>query len=379
MNLTNLISEETKVWMNDVLFLVPNWKWLGLVTAIVLGFIIHFIALRFFGFIKDSPHIRNRLSGFFRHYADLNSHKPSAWLVSAAFFLVCTNALGLPEDIDRFLEVITKMIMALSLIRIVYLAVEAFGRVLGDRVKSTENTLDDQLAPFVTKTLKALVLILGGLIVIQNFGINVVSLLAGLGLGGLALALAAQDTAANIFGSITIIADRPFQVGDHIKFNSGVEGIVEDVGFRSTRIRTPYKSLVTIPNSIVAKENVENLSARAGRRIRHTVGFTYDTPVEKIQTFIKHVNQFIIAHPKTAKDTIFTSFTTLGDFSLGVLISFFTNVNDPDIEFEVQQDLLFKMLTLAKELEIEYAFPTQTQYMYQPKEDGTAPQKEIRI
>lgn len=367
LNFGSLISEEMQSWMNNVLFLVPNWKWLGLVTAIFLGLVLHYVAKKSLQFVKNSPHIKNRLNGFFKYYASLDTHKPTAWLVTAVFWLVCINALGFPPDVDRFLEVITKLLISVSLIRWVYLGVEAFGLVLTEKVKATENTLDDQLAPFITKSLKAIVIILGALIVIQNFGINVVSLLAGLGLGGLALALAAQDTAANIFGSITIIADRPFQVGDHIKVGANIEGIVEDVGFRSTRIRTAYKSLVTIPNSVIAKENVENLTARSGRRIRHTVGFTYDTPLDRIQTFIKKVRAFIIEHPKTAKDGIVTNFTTMGDFSLGVLISFFTAANDPDVEMEIQEELLFKMMSLAQELDIEYAFPTQTQYTYTPR------------
>lgn len=361
MNFGTAISEEMKTWMTDVLFLVPNWKWIGLSAAIILGFILHFIFQKTFCFLKESPHIRNRLPQILQNYYTLNTHKPLAWLLTGIFWMVCVNALGFPEKADKFLSVLAQVVISVSIIRLVYLGVEAFGMSLREKVRLTENTLDDQLAPFITKSLKVLVLVLGVLIMVQNFGINVVSLLAGLGLGGLALALAAQDTAANVFGSITIIADRPFQVGDYIKVGDKIEGVVEEVGFRSTRIRTPYRSMITIPNSVIAKENIDNLTVRSGRRIRHTVGFTYDTPVEKMKSFMVEMKKFISEHPKASKEGAVVKFTTMGDFSLGIMVSFFTATNSYDEEMDLQEETLFKMVSLAQELEIEYAFPTQTQ------------------
>ena len=133
---------------------------------------------------------------------------------------------------------------------------------------------------------------LGILIVLQNMGVNVFSLLAGLGLGGLAFALAAKDTAANLFGSIMILTDRPFKIGDWVKMD-GVEGTVEEIGFRSTRVRTFYNSLITIPNATIANVQIDNLGVRQYRRTTATLGVTYDTSMEKMNQFVEGIRKII--------------------------------------------------------------------------------------
>jgi len=231
-----------------------------------------------------------------------------------------------------------------------------------DWAAKTETTLDDQLAPFATKTLKVLAIVLGILIALQNFGFNVMSLLAGLGLGGLALALAAQDTAANLFGSITILFDSPFKVGDHVRVGD-TEGTVEDIGFRSTRIRTFYNSEVIIPNSTMAKEKIDNLTQRSARRIRQTIGLHYDTPTEKIISFCEGVRYLLLQEEKIQRDSVQVHFMNYNASTLDVLVQFHLSVVDGKEEMDRQQRLFCDILDLSRKMEISLAYPTQTLYM----------------
>jgi MscS family membrane protein len=272
------------------------------------------------------------------------------------------DALSIPETADKYLVLLVKLVLVFNLIRLAYQMADAVGRMLVDVTSKTETTLDDELVPFATKSLKVFVVIFGSLIAIQNFGINVMSILAGLGLGGLALALAAQDTAANLFGSITILMDRPLKIGDWIKVTD-VEGQVEEVGFRSTRIRTPYGSLVTIPNATMAKEKIDNMGTRNIRRIRHLIGVTYETPPQVMQNFMKSIEDLIRQIPEVDKETITVRFNAMNDFNLQILVNFFVHIQDISQEMEIQQRVLFQIMDLAKRHGVDFAFPTTTQYV----------------
>jgi MscS family membrane protein len=164
---------------------------------------------------------------------------------------------------------------------------------------------------------------------------------------------------ANLFGSITIITDRPFQVGDQIKVTD-TEGTVEEVGFRSTRIRTPYQSVVAVPNSIMAKEKIDNMGVRPRRRIRHTIGLTYDANQEQIKHFSEKVRSMLTQHPKVYKDDVTVVFNGFGDSSLNVLVNCFVVAATWNEETEIQEQLLFAIMTIAKEAGVDFAFPTRT-------------------
>ncbi|MFN7729464.1 MAG: mechanosensitive ion channel family protein [Bdellovibrio sp.] len=266
---------------------------------------------------------------------------------------------------ENTLRILSQIILSIAVVRLAYMMVEAGGRKLSVYVEKTPNSLDDQLVSFATKSLKILIIVLGLLIVLQNFGVNVTSLLAGLGIGGLAIAFAAQETVANVFGSITIITDRPFQVGDQIKVTD-TEGTVEEVGFRSTRIRTPYQSVVAVPNSIMAKEKIDNMGVRPRRRIRHTIGLTYAATQEQIRYFTDKVRFMLTRHPQVYKDDVTVVLSGFGDSSLNVLVNCFVVAATWNEEIEIQEYLLFEIMTIAKETGVEFAFPTRTLHMAGP-------------
>jgi MscS family membrane protein len=360
MNSDRWLAAEWNSWMNADLFLMPNWKWLALVLTILIGFVIKSLLKSVFHKTKRSDWARSRATGFMAHFLNTDLETPLAWILTGLFWRTLLDSLSVVPGLEKYLTIGIHLLLAFYIILLAYRAVEAVGRVLIDFTSKTENTLDDQLAPMATKFLKIFVVIFGFLITLQNFGVNVMSILAGLGLGGLALALAAQDTAANLFGSITILLDRPFAVGDLVKIGD-TEGHVEEIGFRSTRIRTLYRSLVSIPNAIMAKEKIDNMGARPLNRIRHVFGVTYDTSEDQILSFIRETQALLEAIPEVDKQSITVKFQAMADFNLQILVLFFVRITEPARELEIQQKFLFDVMRLAKRLEIDFAFPTTTQ------------------
>lgn len=342
--------------------LMPNWKWIVLGTGIVLGFLLQPILRWVLKKIKEANRIAKRFpKSFWGYLLRAEIERPISWLLVTALWFATATAASLPEKFHAGFDHLVRAILAISLIRLIYYAVDAMGSVFADYAAKTESTMDDQLAPFATKSLKALVIILGLLIVLQSFGLNVMSLLAGLGLGGLALALAAQDTAANLFGSITILFDTPFKVGDLVKVKD-MEGVVEEIGFRSTRIRTGYNSIITIPNAMMAKETVDNMGVRPFRRIRQNIGIAYETPPEKIEEFCGRLRYAIKQDGLVVPETVVVNFNGFGDSALNVLVNFHLRTNVADEELHHQQVIFTEILQIGAELKIDFAYPTRTVY-----------------
>ncbi|MCP4853098.1 MAG: mechanosensitive ion channel, partial [Fuerstiella sp.] len=155
--------------------------------------------------------------------------------------------LDFNPEIENVVNQVASLVAAVGVLQVAYRAIDIFMDVLARRASQTESKLDDSLVPLLRTAVRLFVTFVGLLFVLQNLDINVSSLIAGLGLGGLAIALAAQDTVRNLLGGVTIFADKPFEVGDWVVVD-GVEGTIEAVGFRSTRVRTFYNSLISVPN-----------------------------------------------------------------------------------------------------------------------------------
>ncbi len=263
--------------------------------------------------------------------------------ISVAYYLLMTLRLG----------------AGVSVVLLAYRAVDVFAFFMQQRAERTESKLDDQLVPLFRKGVKIVIVIMGGIFILQNLQIDVTSLLAGVTIGGLAFSFAARDTVANLFGSITIFADKPFLVGDWIKA-AGVEGIVEQVGFRSTRIRTFYNSLVSVPNSKFTDSVVDNMGARKYRRTFTEIGITYATTPEQIEAFCNGIRAIIKSHPLTRKDYFEIHFSGYGDFSLKIMLYFFLEVKTFGDELRGRHEVFLDIFRLAKEMRVDFAFPTQT-------------------
>jgi len=199
------------------------------------------------------------------------------------------------------------------------------------------------------------------LLALNNAGYNVGALLAGLGIGGIALAMAAKDTVANMFGGLTIFIDQPFKIKDRIKIG-GYDGVVEEIGIRSSRIRTLEGRLVTIPNHKFTDNFVENVSSEPNRKVVLNLGLTYDTPPEKMELAIKILKNIQETDPGL-DNKIWLVFDSFGDFSLG--INFVYYITDGQDKTEVISRINLSILKQFNDAGLEFAFPTQTIFTQQ--------------
>lgn len=236
------------------------------------------------------------------------------------------------------------------------------GLVLTTRAEKTESRMDDQLVPFVKSAIKILLCVVSLMIVLGKvFELNVASIIAGLGIGGLAIALASKDTLENLLGSFLIFLDRPFTIGDLVQVGN-LRGHVEEIGFRSTKIRTLDKTLVTVPNKRMTDAELENQTERTFVRNKIILGLTYSTTKEQLQNFIGDVKDYLSNHKKVEKD--FTvHFINFASSSLDVEIVFFANTSSVGDNAIIRDEVNFALMDLMQKNNCSFAYPTQTVYL----------------
>jgi len=225
-------------------------------------------------------------------------------------------------------------------------------------VASSESDLDDQLLPVLRKSIKTTIWILAIIIGLNNAGYDVGAVLAGLGIGGLALAMAAKDTVSNVFGGFTIFTDQPFRIKERVKV-AGFDGNIEEIGIRSTRLRTREGTLVTIPNSKFASSEVENVSQEPSRQVIVNLGMTYDTTPEQMEEAITLLNEIVDKNENTEKKRqVF--FNLFGDFAMNICTKYYItkgrDINDTTTQINME------ILRNFNKHNLEFAFPTQTLY-----------------
>lgn len=302
--------------------------------------------------------------------------KPAALLIFAAGLysartfmrldnVVFVDAAGNPKTFMWLWTAACNTIAVIAVGWCVYRLVDVLEMFLLRLTSRTHTQLDDQLVPIVRKTLRVFVIIVAGLFIAQNiFNWNIGALLAGLGIGGLAFALAAKDTLANFFGSVTIFTDRPFQMGERVKIG-GHDGIIEEVGFRSTRIRTLAGHLVTIPNSIVANSPVENIGRRPYIKRVLDVTITYDTPLEKVLRAVEIIREMLDARkdhfPTDMPGRVY--FNEFNPASLNIVVYYWFDPPEWWEYLAFTHEFNMELLRRFNEENIEFAFPTQTLYV----------------
>jgi MscS family membrane protein len=241
----------------------------------------------------------------------------------------------------------------------------------------TENKLDDQLAPILHNFFTGFVIVIGVLSLISLFGVDTTTILAGATIGGLAVALASQDTVKNLIGTIMIFLDKPFHIEDWIEAGE-VVGTVEKVGFRSTSVRAADTSVYQIPNSKLSEIVINNKGLRLFRRYNTNLGLRYDTPPQLIEAFVKGVREIVIAHPETRSDSYNVEFTGFGDSALLVMVNVYFKSLAWGIEQSSKHRLHMAILRLAQELGVDFAFPSSTVTIENfPEKRGSSPKYNI--
>ena len=225
--------------------------------------------------------------------------------------------------------------------------------------------------PWIKKTLVVLFVIFGVLLVAQSLGADVKAFLAGLGIGGLAFALAAQDTIANLFGSIVVAIDQPFKVGENVKIGAN-EGMVEDIGLRSTKLRTPGRNLIVIPNKMVASEPIVNNSRFVGRRIEQVIGLTYDTNATQMDAIVSEIRRLITAESEVDANSVHVYFRDYSASSLDIWLAY--NAKSPDFakSMALRQRVNLAIMQAVTAHGLDFAFPTQTVHVPDPIKERIA-------
>ena len=352
MKLTLLASLPT--WLNN--------QWILLLVLLICAYLCYFIT---------KSYLTTAVIKFFKKNAMIYDEDQEKELMIpfgiTAFFwviflghswiLVSPKALQITARLSQIGLTVGAIWAAFNLVNILSLYFE-------EKARATKTKVDDVLIPLLRSFGKLLVFSFGVIFIGHSLTIDVKSLIAGLGIGGIALALAAKDTLSNLFGSLTVILDRPFEIGDWVALENGVEGTILRVGLRSTRIKTFYDSEVAIPNSQLGNMHVDNYGRRKYRRFSTKIGIQYDTPPEKIEAFCEGIRKLILDRPHCRKDYFHVYLNELGDSSLNILIYMFWQVKDWSQELTERHRMLVDILRLGKALGVEFAFPTQTLHLF---------------
>jgi len=360
------LKKKMPTWTGERSFLLLNGQWAALILLILSAFLfeklMRFLLLSFLinTLVKKRIQIDKALK-----------EKLSFPIALIFFTLTWITGIRFFEFDDHLLRWFLRgghIIFTSGCVFAAFYLVDYFCLFLEKRALQTESKFDDILLPLIRKSAKTLVVAVGIIAIGDSLTLDMKGLLAGMGIAGLGISLAAKDTLSNLFGSFTVILDRPFRIGDWVKINNTIEGTVETVGLRSCRIRTFHNSLITIPNGLLTNASIDNLGMRRYRRLSTNIGIQYDTPPEKIEAFCEAIRQLILNHPHTRKDNFQVYFNSMGDFSLNILLYVFFDCPDWSVELNERHRLLLDIIRIGKEMNVNFAFPTQTLHINKEQE-----------
>ncbi len=352
---------------------IALWVYLAAFGAILVGFIAKKIVnIVFKRLIKASESTRFAFDDIL-----FNSlSRPVEWAVALAGVFIALLILPIPKEPINIEKFVWSLLTGSSVALVVWFAirlVDGLADIWAKKAAETETKLDDQLVPILRRSTKVFLFIIGVVLVLQNLGYSVGSLLAGLGIGGLAVAMASKDTVANLFGSLVVFLDKPFQIGDWVEMGD-IEGTVEEVGLRTTRVRTFANSVITIPNLLFTTRPINNWSRMKKRRIKMTIGVTYAASQQKIDELVKRIRKIIEDDQQIRSDFYLVNFDNFGPSSLDIFIYCFTATTNWAEFLQAKQGFMFKVMDCVKELGLEFAYPTQTVHVESlPDEQNSLP------
>lgn len=345
---------------------VELWQWLGLVAAILIGGCCSFVGSAVVQLILKA---RSRVSS--RGYPKTTRQsalRAGAFLAFAYATGVVESQLGLDSHPERIARSLVDILVISGIIAAFCAAWDVIAAELLHRSTNSKST-EKLLIPVIYKLVRGVVIVTGGIFIVADvFNVNVAALFASLGLGGVVVALAAKDSIENIFGSITILFDRPFAIGDWVKTN-GVEGTVEEINLRSTRIRTFEDTVVNLPNANLIRATVENYSVRRSRRQKLILRLSYGNSAEKIGQFCDELRAMILKIPEVANSKTVVELNSLDETSIGVLLQTTLEADDYQTEMALRRRMLMASLKIGHGLGIQFINPP---LLYVPDAPGAA-------
>jgi MscS family membrane protein len=348
------------LFFEPIAFEVQLWQWIALAVLAVLAWF-----ASWFGSRTILVALRPAIA---RSETDLDDRLldamlgPLRWTLALLVFSIANYTLGLSLPAHRALVAIEKVGGIITATWFLMRLIDVLGYAVERRLVEREQSSAVSFIPLGRKTVKSFVGVVATLAALDSFGFDVTALIAGLGIGGLAVALALQKTLENLFGGATLIADRPVRVGDFCRFGDKL-GTVEEIGMRSTRVRTLDRTLVTVPNADFVAMQLESFSARDKIWFHPRLGLRYETTPEQLRYVLIEIRRMLYAHPKVDPDPARVRFVNFGDFSLDIDIYAYLLATDYTEFLEIAEDLNLRIMDIINEAGTGFAFPSSTTYV----------------
>jgi len=352
------------MFLNNILwgntFAQYIWFLVYVTLGIILGKVVYFVSSKFVRALTKKT--KSKFDDLLIELLE----KPIIFIIILGGFYLGLHQLILSEKFSLFLNEILTVLFALNISWVIINFIDA---VIINYVKpltvKSKSDLDDHLLPLIRKAVKVLFWAIVVIMIIKSFGFDVSALVTGVGIGGLAFALAAQDLLSNLFGGIAILTDKPFKIGDRIKIGAN-EGFIREIGMRTTRMETLSGTQLVIPNAEIAKSVLENVSREKARRVMLTIGVTYDTSKKKIVEAQKIIYEVVKNHKLTENESL-AALSEFGDSSLNILIIYWIREINVDNFLAIKNDINLAIKEKFERAGIEIAFPTRTVHIVQDK------------
>lgn len=337
---------------------------------LLLSLLVLFFSILFRNVMSNA--ILNRIVRFAQRNKAIDHRLALALTKPLSFFLLLLGIyislviLPFDPDIERMISHLFRGLTMLAILWGALMATDIAADHLESRFSGSPASPLSGFAPLVKKTLKIFVLTIGVLMTVDNLGYNVTGILATLGLGTAAIALASQDTIKNLFGTLMIVLDRPFKVGDWIQVGDKVDGDVESIGLRSTKVRTWPKTIISVPNGVLANEYVNNWSRMPKRRVKQVVGITYEATARDMEELVGEIRDILRKDEGVQKDFILVNFTDFGESSLDILVYYFTTTTAWLDHMDIRQRINCKIMEAVHGRGLSIAFPCRSVYLEGP-------------
>jgi MscS family membrane protein len=352
-------------WLPEPLFKIRFfetrlWQWIGLLVLIALAYGVSWLATAVLHHTLRAIVARTETS-----IDDLLlgvTVKPFRLVLAAAVFFFGVLPLRLAAPVQAFLGGVVRVVIIVAAAWLALRLVDGFRDQLRKQLEEQGKHGAVAVIPLGVKTAKTILVLLAGIALLQHLGFNVTGVIAGLGVGGIALALAAQKTIENLFGGATLVTDQPVRVGDFCRFGDKI-GTVEDIGLRSTRVRTLDRTVVSVPNAEFSQTQLENFAKRDRIRLFCMLGLRYETGPEQLRHVLAGLRRLLLAHPKVLPDPARVRFVGFGAYSLDLEVFAYIATSDWNEFLQIREDIFLRMMDVVKESGTGFAFPSQTTYL----------------
>lgn len=352
---------------------IINWIKTNITLTIITNIVIAFLIYLIFRIMRNKlAYILIRM--FKRKVKNKKEIKSNSFYNPLrTFFLILGIYLAIiflktPLNINDWFMLLTNKLFRISIIILsangIANSLTTNNKVINRLKEKMNPDVEDSMFRIILKCIRGLIYVIAGFLCITELGYDLNGLVAGLGIGSVVITLAAQDTAKNLFGGLVIFMDKPFTIGDWIEIDK-YEGTVEDITFRSTRIRTFENSVVNIPNAVLANESIINWSRMEKRRNKVNLCLELDTPIEKIQKVQDRIKNMLMERDKIIDDTIIVRFDNITDNGINLLICSYTDSVDYASFLHEKEKINFKIMQILKEENVELAYDTKTVFVKQ--------------